>query len=99
MASRKKSSQKQGTTEAVPRGHRKSANDLRRLARPADSELGPLDHLLNETERREILKALRQAGGERTQAANMLGITRSRLYRRMEALGIDPKKIGAERSV
>ena len=63
-----------------------------------DSQQGSLDQLLSETEKREILGALRRAGGERTQAAKLWGITRSRLYRRMEALGIDPKKIGAERN-
>ena len=63
-----------------------------------DSEQGPLDQLLNETESREILLALHRVGGERTQAAKLLGITRSRLYRRAAALGIDVK-IGAERNV
>ncbi len=63
-----------------------------------ESKQGPLDQLLNETERREILRALRLSGGSRTLTAQMLGITRSRLYRRMEALGIDLKKIGVERS-
>jgi propionate catabolism operon transcriptional regulator len=42
-------------------------------------------------EKREILMALRRARGQRAQAARSLGISRSRLYRRMEALGIDPR--------
>ena len=62
-----------------------------------DSKQRPLDQILNEIEKREILGALHRAGGERTQAAKMLGISRSRLYRRMELLGIDLKKIDAER--
>ncbi|MCO6435593.1 MAG: hypothetical protein J5J06_00720 [Phycisphaerae bacterium] len=52
---------------------------------------GSLDEILTRIERREILAALERAQGQRTKAARMLGISRSRLYRRMEALGIDPK--------
>jgi len=47
-----------------------------------------LDEVLSAVERREILAALARACGQRTKAANLLGISRSRLYRRMEALGI-----------
>ncbi|RME39164.1 MAG: hypothetical protein D6788_06035 [Planctomycetota bacterium] len=49
---------------------------------------GRLDAQLHELERREILRALEEAGGQRTLAARLLGISRSRLYRRMDALGI-----------
>jgi transcriptional regulator of acetoin/glycerol metabolism len=59
-----------------------------------DSSMGPLDQMLTTIEKREILAALRRANGQRTLAARMLGISRSRLYRRMEALGIDPREIG-----
>lgn len=52
---------------------------------------GVLDRKLTALERREIVEALNQAGGQRTQAAKALGISRSRLYRRLEALGIDPR--------
>ncbi len=53
----------------------------------------PLDEVLATIERREILNALQRADGQRTMAARLLGISRSRLYRRMEALGIDPRKV------
>ena len=56
--------------------------------------LGPLDRILTAIERREILSSLQRAKGQRTLAARMLGISRSRLYRRMEALGIDPREAG-----
>jgi len=56
---------------------------------PSDSTL---DGILQVVERREILAALRRARGQRAQAARELGISRSRLYRRMEALGIDPRE-------
>lgn len=55
---------------------------------PGSGSLGPLDLELTALERREILAALRVSGGQRTEAAKRLGISRSRLYRRMAALGI-----------
>ncbi len=58
-------------------------------APPATKPL-PLDELLAEAERRLILRALRQAGGNRTRAAEVLGIWRPRLLRRMEHFGINP---------
>ena len=56
---------------------------------------GSLDQILTTIEKREILGALHRAHGQRTLAAKMLGISRSRLYRRMEALGIDPRNLGS----
>lgn len=50
----------------------------------------PLDDQLADIERRTILAALKRAGGQRNLAAKLMGISRSRLYRRMEALGINP---------
>ncbi len=50
-----------------------------------------LDHILHRVEKREILGALRRSRGQRSRAARTLGISRSRLYRSMEALGIDPR--------
>lgn len=47
-----------------------------------------LDLTLRDVERDEILAALRRARGKRSRAARLLGISRSRLYRRMDALGI-----------
>jgi len=61
--------------------------------------MGPLDRILTTIERREILAALKRANGQRTLAARLLGISRSRLYRRMEALGIDPREISGAREV
>lgn len=55
---------------------------------------GSLDGMLATIEKREILAALQRARSQRTLAARDLGISRSRLYRRMEALGIDPRKVG-----
>ncbi len=55
---------------------------------------GSLDTILHTIERREIVSALSRTSGQRTLAAKELGISRSRLYRRMEALGIDPREVG-----
>ena len=55
---------------------------------------GSLDTILNTIERREIVSALKRNNGQRTLAAKELGISRSRLYRRMEALGIDQREVG-----
>lgn len=63
------------------------------------SGMGPLDRILTGIEKREIVAALKRANGQRTLAARMLGISRSRLYRRMEALGIDPRESGGLREV
>ena len=54
-----------------------------------------LDDILNAIEKREIMAALHRADGQRTLAARLLDISRSRLYRRMEVLGIDPCCVGA----
>lgn len=42
-------------------------------------------------ERTRIFAALEQAGGNRTEAARLLGISRATLYRRFQALGIGPE--------
>lgn len=47
-----------------------------------------LDSAIRALERKEILSALGRTRGQRTLAARLLGISRSRLYRRLEALGI-----------
>lgn len=55
----------------------------------ADSKYN-LDTLLSSVETSAIRRALSAAGGHRHKAAELLGISRSRLYRRMDALQIDP---------
>lgn len=56
----------------------------------SDRDVPRLDDHLESVEREAILNALMSAGGRRSRAAQVMGISRSRLYRRMEALGIDP---------
>ena len=44
-------------------------------------------------ERTEILAALRQSDGNRSKAATLLGIGRTTLYRKLQALGIDDEAL------
>jgi len=47
---------------------------------------------MDDTERAIILKALQKAGGNKTKAARLLGITRRKLYSRMDILGIPARE-------
>jgi DNA-binding NtrC family response regulator len=51
----------------------------------------PLDQILEDTERRLIELALRRTRGNKSKAAELLGIVRPRLFRRIEALGLGEK--------
>ncbi len=63
-------------------------------AAPNSPESGLLlDPLLARHETEAIIRALRAANWQRNKAAKLMGISRSRLYRRMEALGIDPRNV------
>lgn len=70
-----------------------SSNELGGVATGVEGGDGSLDQILNRIEKREIIGALQRANGQRTLAAKLLGISRSRLYRRMEALDIDPRQV------
>lgn len=58
----------------------------------ADAEALRLDPFLERIEREAIQRALQAANWQRSKAASLMGISRSRLYRRMEALNIDPNE-------
>jgi DNA-binding NtrC family response regulator len=49
----------------------------------------PLEPLLARIEKEHIERALQQSRQNKSKAAELLGLTRARLYRRMEALGIE----------
>lgn len=57
----------------------------RRPAEPID-----LEKFLARIEKELIERALREAKGNKSQAARLLGLTRPRLYRRMVQLGLEP---------
>ncbi len=48
----------------------------------------PLDVLLEQVERRMLTTAMRKAAGNKSKAAEWLGIWRARLIRRLDALGL-----------
>jgi len=75
--------------QALPELVRSDALELHESSEPADM---PLDDLLSAVERRALLAALRRTNGQRSLAARQLGISRSRLYRRMEALDVRPRE-------
>jgi transcriptional regulator with PAS, ATPase and Fis domain len=52
---------------------------------------GNLRSILAETERQVIVEALRNAGGNKTKAAKILGIHRTSLYEKMRTHGLDPE--------
>jgi DNA-binding NtrC family response regulator len=58
----------------------------------------PLDDLLQNAERRLLLLALEQTGYNKSKAAQLLGIWRARLLRRMEQLGIADAEPAGDRA-
>jgi two-component system nitrogen regulation response regulator NtrX len=62
----------------------------RRLSSPV--RLGSLHEVREAAERDYILKKLEEAGGNVSRTAEMLGLERSNLYRKMKTLGIAPKE-------
>ena len=69
---------------------------LPRARPPAPSALaesfGSLQEVRAAVEREYILKKLDETSGNVTRAAELLGLERSNLYRKMKALGIAPKE-------
>jgi DNA-binding NtrC family response regulator len=54
----------------------------------------PVTVTLKEAEREQIIRAVREAGGNRSQAARKLGIERKLLYKKARRMGIDLDAIG-----
>jgi two-component system nitrogen regulation response regulator NtrX len=68
-------------------------NPARRQAsdRPVD-RFGSLQEVREAAEREYILKKLEETNGNVTRTAELLGLERSNLYRKMRTLGIAPKE-------
>jgi len=62
--------------------------DAQAVGPPVRPRIVPLEQLLARVEIEQIQYALEQSGGNKSQAAQLLGLTRPRLYRRMKTLGI-----------
>lgn len=75
-----------------PRGPVVGIRDPGRIPGRDEAPSLNLDPILADVERAAIRRALRTANWQRNKAAQLMGISRSRLYRRMEALGIDPNQ-------
>lgn len=72
----------------LPSALRRSATDARAAQAATRAALPKLDEVLEQVERRLIELALRRTRGDQTAAADQLGMHRSRLVRRMKALGL-----------
>ena len=53
------------------------------------TDTGPVESL-EQTERRQILRALEESSGNKTRAAEILGINRATLFRKLKRFGFDP---------
>ncbi|MCZ7683621.1 MAG: sigma-54 dependent transcriptional regulator [Sandaracinaceae bacterium] len=62
------------------------------------ASVAPLADVMRTCERRHLLEALRAAGGHRTRAAEMLGISRKNLWEKLRAHGIGGEDIARARS-
>ncbi len=62
----------------------------RRAAARTPERFASLEEVRRAAEREYILKKLEETGGNVTRAAELLGLERSHLYRKMRALGIEP---------
>jgi transcriptional regulator with AAA-type ATPase domain len=74
------------------RGHMAAAY----LPPPLPPPITPLDELLTQVERRLIEHALQRAGQNKSRAAELLGISRPRLYRRIKELNLPDEPETAE---
>jgi DNA-binding NtrC family response regulator len=66
----------------------RSGLDAQAVGPPRRPPVAALEPLLARTEREQIERALAQSRHNKSRAAKLLGMTRPRLYRRMEILGI-----------
>ena len=61
-----------------------------------DGDVPPLEQTLREMERRLILRALQVAEGNKSKAAELLKVSRKRIYRKLEEYGIPIDEAGKE---
>lgn len=73
------------------------APDAAAASRP--SSMAPLHHARDEFEKQYILRALANQQGNMSRTAEVLGVERSNLYRKMRAFGIMPARRGDDEDV
>ena len=66
----------------------RAGQDAQSISPPPDFERVPLDELLLQVEKEQLESALARANGSKQLAADLLGIPRAKLYRRLEAHGL-----------
>jgi DNA-binding NtrC family response regulator len=79
------------TPQHLPQAIRREAGRKQAVAEspaPTEERKIPLDEVLEKVEKRLILLALHRTKGQKAEAAELLGIWRARLIRRLEALQI-----------
>jgi DNA-binding NtrC family response regulator len=89
-------------------GDRVSSRDLGFLERgfepdsqpvPRPLAMAPLHHARDEFEKQYILRALAAQHGNMSRTAEVLGVERSNLYKKMRAFGIMPTRRGDDEDV
>ncbi|MFK7778795.1 MAG: sigma 54-interacting transcriptional regulator, partial [Gimesia sp.] len=75
------------TQESLPL-RLKTGIDARMLGPALPAVIKPLEETLYQIEKEQILLALKQTKNNRTETAKLLGLTRAKLYRRIELLNI-----------
>ncbi len=66
----------------------RAGRDAQSVSPPPATEQIPLDELLLQAEKEHLLSALARSAGSKQLAADLLGIPRAKLYRRLEAHGL-----------
>ena len=62
--------------------------DAQRVGGPLQEPIEPLEDVMQRIERKQLRQAMQRASGNKAEAARLLGLTRPRLYRRLEQLGM-----------
>ncbi len=74
-----------------------SVDDVRRALEREEPERGEEPVALDDVEKRQILRVLAQTGGNKTKAAEILGIQRRTLYKKLERIEREQRRAGPER--
>jgi len=62
--------------------------DAQRTGGPLEQPIEPLEEVMERVEREHLGQAMRRSRGNKAEAARLLGLTRPRLYRRLQQLGM-----------
>ena len=68
--------------------------DAQRTGGPLEQPIEPLEEVMERVEREHLGQAMRRSRGNKAEAARLLGLTRPRLYRRLQQLGMLDEDVG-----